>query len=118
MELVEHTARFLAPKYLSAYVDVLNLHLGQIGRADLVDETLDIGTQLEFGVSSQTLLSLVELGLSRLTAVTLYAEIARDDLSKEACVEWVRDRNILLEGMNIPSIIIREIREKILTTDA
>ncbi|MFT4118354.1 DEAD/DEAH box helicase [Bradyrhizobium sp.] len=118
MELVEHTARFLAPKYLSAYVDVLNLHLGQIGRADLVDETLDIGTQLEFGISSQTLLSLVELGLSRLTAVTLYAEIARDDLSKEACIEWVRDRNTHLEGMNIPSIIIREIREKILTTDA
>lgn len=52
MELVEQIARFKAPKYLSAYMDVLNLHLRQIGREDLIDNGLDIGTQLEFGVSS------------------------------------------------------------------
>lgn len=114
MELVEQIARFRAPKYLSAYMDILRLHLEEIGREDLIDDDLDIGTQLEFGVSSVTLLSLMELGLSRMTAVTLYEKIARDDLNKDACVAWVAERDDQFEGMAIPAIIVREIREKLL----
>lgn len=89
MDLVEQIARFKAPKYFSAYMDVLHLHLRQIGREDLIDPGLDIGTQLEFGVSSRTLLSLMELGLSRMTAVSLYEKIAKDDLTREACLSWI-----------------------------
>lgn len=114
MELVEQTARFKAPKYFSAYMDVLNLHLRTIDREDLMDQGLDIGTQLEFGVSSRTLLSLMELGLSRISAVTLYEKIARDDLSKEGCLAWVAERESQFEGMDIPAIILREIRKKLL----
>ena len=72
MEIVEQTARFKAPKYISAYVDILHYFLTEIGRDDLVDEELNIGVALEFGVSSTTLLSLMELGLSRMSAVELY----------------------------------------------
>lgn len=118
MELVEQMARFRAPKYLSAYVDVLYGHLRAIGRADLIDAELDIGTQLEFGVSSRTLLSLMELGLSRMTAVALYEKIARDDLSQEACVAWTIERDAEFEGMGIPAIILREVRAKLLPTGA
>src|SRR6185437_3492087 len=89
MELVEQIARFRAPKYFSAYMDVLRVHLRAINRLDLIEDDLDIGTQLEFGVSSRTLLSLMELGLSRMSAVALYEKIARDDLSQQACVTWV-----------------------------
>jgi superfamily II DNA/RNA helicase len=114
MELVEQIARFRAPKYLSAYVDVLNMHLVAVGREDLIDHDVDIGTQLEFGVSSRTLLSLIELGLSRVSAVALYEKIARDDLNKEDCIAWVRERDSQFEGMGIPAIILREIRAKLL----
>ncbi|WP_309391781.1 DEAD/DEAH box helicase [Chelatococcus sambhunathii] len=114
MELVEVTARFKAPKYLSAYLDVLHLHLRAIGRIDLIEDDIDIGTQLEFGVSSRTLLSLMELGLSRMSAVALYEKIARDDLSKDDCRQWVVEREAQLVGMDIPAIIIREIRAKLL----
>ena len=114
MELVEQTARFKAPKYLSAYLDVLHLHLRAIGRQDLVDDDLDIGTQLEFGVSSRTLFSLMELGLSRMTSVALYEKIARDDLTKEDCIAWVVERADQLESLEIPIIIIREVRDKLL----
>jgi superfamily II DNA/RNA helicase len=113
MELVEQIARFKAPKYLSAYMDVLHLHLHQIGREDLIDNTLDIGTQLEFGVSSTTLLSLMELGLSRMSAVALYEKIARDDLSKDECIAWISGRVNRLRAMDIPAIIIREVRERL-----
>ena len=115
MELVEQTARFRAPKYFSAYMDILNLHLRQIGRDDLIDDDIDIGTQLEFGVSSRTLLSLMELGISRMSAVALYEKMARDNLTKEDCLAWVVERNSNFEGMEIPAIILREIREKLLS---
>lgn len=114
MELVEQIARFVAPKYLAAYMDVLNLHLRSIGREDLVSHGLDIGTQLEFGVSTRTLISLMELGLSRMSAVALYEEIARDDLSQDECRQWVAERADQLEGMNIPVVIIRELRQRLL----
>ena len=114
MELVERIARFQAPKYFAAYLDILNLHLREIGRDDLIDHELDIGTQLEFGVSSRTLLSLMELGLSRMSAVTLYERIARDDLTKDGCLAWVRDREAQFEGMDIPMVILREVRAKLL----
>ncbi|KQQ49888.1 DEAD/DEAH box helicase [Pseudomonas sp. Leaf127] len=113
MELVEQIARFKAPKYFSAYMDVLHLHLNEIGRKDLIDDGLDIGTQLEFGVSSTTLLSLMELGLSRMSAVALYEKIARDDLNKEGCVLWISERVGQLHVMDIPAIIIREVRERL-----
>ncbi len=117
MALVEQIARFKAPKYLSAYMDVLHLHLRSIGREDLIEDGLDIGTQLEFGVSSRTLISLMELGLSRMSAVTLYEKIARDDLGVDECREWVVERADQLDGMDIPAVIIRELRVRLLSTD-
>lgn len=110
MNLVEQIARFKAPKYLAAYMDILQLHLREIGREDLIDADLDIGTQLEFGVSTKTLLSLIELGLSRMSAVILYEKIARDDLSKEECVAWLDERQGRFEAMDIPEIVVRELQ--------
>ncbi|MBK9002851.1 MAG: DEAD/DEAH box helicase [Sphingomonadales bacterium] len=115
MERVEQIARFRAPKYLSAYMDVLRIHLTEIGRTDLIDDEIDIGTQLEFGVSTRTLLSLMELGLSRMSAVALYEKISRDDLTKEGCLAWVSERKGQLELLDIPAIILREIQSKLLS---
>lgn len=115
MERVEQIARFRAPKYLSAYMDVLRIHLTEIGRTDLIDDEIDIGTQLEFGVSTRTLLSLMELGLSRMSAVALYEKISHDDLTKEGCLAWVSERKGQLELLDIPAIILREIQSKLLS---
>ncbi|WP_206364511.1 helicase-related protein [Sphingomonas pokkalii] len=114
MEMVEQTARFAAPKYIAAYRDVLKLHLQQIGRDELLQETFDIGLALEFGISTPTLLSLMELGLSRMSAVALYEVIARDDLDQDACRDWMRANAEALEGAGVPTIIVRELREKLL----
>lgn len=113
LEIVEQTARFKAPKYLSSYVDVLNYHLVEIERSDLIDEEFDIGVALEFGVSSKTLLSLMELGLSRMTAVELYEKIAQDDLDRDGCLSWIRRYSPEFEGMNIPNLIAKEVLEKV-----
>lgn len=93
---------------------MLQLHLKSIGRDDLIDHGLDIGTQLEFGVSSRTLISLMELGLSRMSAVALYEKIASDDLGQEECRAWVVERTDQLDSMDIPAVIVRELRERLL----
>ncbi|MEJ6849852.1 DEAD/DEAH box helicase [Sinorhizobium fredii] len=115
LEMIEGTARFLAPRYFSAYVDVLNHHLKAIGREDLIDSDLDIGVALEFGVSSVTLRSLMELGMSRIGAVALYEIVALDDLDEAACIQWVVDRRDQLDAIGLPSIVVREVRERVLT---
>jgi superfamily II DNA/RNA helicase len=114
MEMVEQTARFAAPKYIAAYVEVLKVYLNGIGRADVLREGFDIGLALEFGISTKTLLSLMELGLSRMSAVTLYEAVAMDGLDQDACREWMRTNADALEGAGIPSLIVRELREKLL----
>ncbi|WP_027152569.1 DEAD/DEAH box helicase [Mesorhizobium sp. WSM2561] len=113
MEMVEQTARFSAPKYLAAYVDVLQVHLAGIDRPDLLRDEFDIGLALEFGISTRTLLSLMELGLSRMSAVAAYEIIAKDDLDQEACREWMRMNGDALVGTGLPIIILRELREKL-----
>jgi len=89
------------------------VHLANIDRVDLIDDELDIGVSLEFGVSSKTLMSLMELGLSRMSAVALYEKIARDDLDKDGCLAWIKERSPQFEGMDIPNIILREVNEKV-----
>ena len=114
MELIEQTARFKAPKYIAAYMDVAKLHLNEIGREGLIDDDIDIGIALEFGVSTQTLLSLMEFGLSRISAVSLYEKIARDDFNREDCTRWVKERAEDLDALELPRLVVREVRKKIL----
>lgn len=114
MDMVEQTARFAAPKYFAAYVDVLKLHLAAVGRSELLAEQFDIGMSLEFGVSTRTLLSLMELGLSRMSAVALYEIIKNDNLNQVECRNWMRANNDALAGTGMPVIILRELREKLL----
>jgi hypothetical protein len=114
MELVERTARFRAPKYLAAYMDVLRHHLRGIGREDLIEDDLDLGVALEYGLSTKTLLSLMELGLSRMSAVGLSEKIARDDLDQAGCRAWVAEHEADLEVSDLPAVVWREVRQKLL----
>jgi len=56
----------------------------------------------------------MELGLSRMSAVALAEKILLDALSKDEAREWVRTHDAELDSMEIPSIIVREVRRKIL----
>jgi hypothetical protein len=114
MELIEQVARFRAPKYISAYMDVLKVHLSEIGRQDLISGEMDVGLALEFGVSTRTLVSLMELGLSRMTAVALHEKIALDNLDRGQTREWIEEHNDQFEGMDIPVMMVGEVRRKVL----
>lgn len=108
---IEEIARFKAPKFLSAYVDVLRFHFHEIGRANDFPKDLKLELFLEFGVATTTLLSLIGIGLSRSSAIELSEFLERSELTEEEVLrelhagEW--------EKLDLPHIVRREIRETI-----
>lgn len=108
MDDVENVARFLAPKYLACYRDILGLHLAAIGRTDLAVSVPDeIEMLLELGVSTRTELSLLELGLSRTSAVELFAYIADDALTSQGCLAWLDEQDT--SRLGLPELVRREV---------
>lgn len=108
MDDVENVARFRAPKYLACYRDVLGHHLAAIGRDDLAASAPeDIEMLLEFGVSTRTELSLLELGLSRTSAVELFAYITDDALTPAQCLAWLADQD--LSRLGLLELVRREV---------
>ncbi|MEZ6002055.1 DEAD/DEAH box helicase [Hyphomonas sp.] len=111
MKFVEEFARFAAPKYLSAYLDVLRFRYTELGRASEFPADLPFDLYLEFGVNTNTMLSFIGLGLSRTSAIELADFLARDDLTEAQAVEVLREGT--WETLDIPRLVKREIREVI-----
>lgn len=107
MRDVEEIARFRAPKYLAAYLDVLKIYLGEVGQLGLLPSDLRFDLYLEFGVSTVTLLSLIGLGLSRTSAIGINEFIANDQMSEQQVLEWLAVRK--WETMDIPAVVKREL---------
>lgn len=107
MRDVEEVARFRAPKYLAAYIDVLNYYLEEIGKGELFPPGLRFDLYLEFGVATQTLLSLIGIGLSRTSAVAINDFLADDQLSEDAVLQWLQTRR--WERLDMPAIVKREV---------
>lgn len=108
MEDVEQVARFLAPRYISCYTDVLRHHLLNLGRKDLIEEIPDVSIWLEFGASQQTQLSMMGAGLSRTTAIALSEFIIDDNLSEAEVLQ--RISALTLESLGLPLAMQREVK--------
>ena len=109
---VEQIARFEAPKFLGCYVDVLRHHFGD-DLPESVSDLPDIGMMLELGVSRVTELSLMTIGLSRTSAVSLSEYISDDDLDPGQCVEWLTGAE--LGALDLPVLVRREIEDAMTT---
>lgn len=105
MNDIEQMARFQAPLYLTCYLDVLSAAMQQRGLPAATEP--DFAMMLELGVSRETELSMISLGLSRTTAVALSDFIAEDTLSPTQAVEWLRSNGV--ENLDLPELIKREV---------
>lgn len=108
MQDVEQVARFLAPRYLSCYIDILRHHLVNVERGDLIDQVPDVNVWLEFGASQQTQLSMMGLGLSRTTAIALSEFIVDDNLTEAEVLQ--RIAALTIESLGLPLAIQREVK--------
>lgn len=107
MRDVEQVARFAAPKYLCCYSDILRFYLQKIERYDLVEQLKDLGIFLEFGVAQVTQISLMSLGLSRTTAISLSEFIANDEMSEADVLEWLSKEGY--SDLPLPTLVVKEI---------
>jgi uncharacterized protein (DUF1778 family) len=113
--LVEQTIRFRLVQWAKAYVDLLRFVLAEAGRSDLIGQVYDFSLALELGISTETGRSLVELGLSRITASVIASLITDSSLTPEQVKEWIRNQpNVQL--LQLSSLVIAELRAKQLLT--
>jgi len=109
MKDVEEIARYQAPRLLSCYNDLLSHYLGSIGRPDLQSEIKDVSIFLELGLSQQTQISLVSIGLSRTAAVMISEIIAADNLTEIECARWLQGSS--WRDSDLPVLVKAEIEK-------
>ena len=112
MEEVENFARFRFAKESSCYIDILKYFLTTIDRQDLIERIPDLNLWLEFGVSQTTQLSLLSLGLSRNTVISVTEFITDTNLTKEQSLQWLKNAD--LQQLDLSPIMILDI-DKVLT---
>lgn len=119
---IDDYARYLVPKLLRCYIDVLNFYYKQSGNFDLIYDDNDIEILLEYGIENKTQMSMITLGLSRSTIVKLFeikteAEkhlIDNIDMDEIATLKWLyKNIEYFRTNKKIPELLIEEI-EKIL----
>lgn len=109
MSDVEGFVRFRFIRNTSCYVDVLEYYLSTTGKHQYIKDIPRIGIWLEFGASQATQLSLIGLGLSRVSAIMISEHIARDDLSEKEALEWLKSNNV--EQYDFSAIVLHEIMQ-------
>ena len=107
MKDIEEFARFKFAKYSGAYVDVLRFFLRSNGKDSLVDQIPNLHIWLELGVSQQTQISLIGLGLTRNTAIVLSEFMANDSLNRDECKTWITKNDVLM--LPISSVMKSEV---------
>lgn len=109
MSDVEQHLRFRYVKYTSCYNDLLRYALVSTGNEDAVKQLPSLPLYLELGASSNTMVSLIGLGLTRTTAGILAKRSVNSDLGRIDAARWLRAQN--LEGSGMPSLVLREVSE-------
>lgn len=107
MSEIENFARFRFVKETSCYIDILKYFLSEKEEYKLLENIPDLSLWLEFGVSEETQISLLSLGLSRQSAIALSEIIPNNDMNKQQCLKWIMDSD--LENYELSPIIIYEI---------
>jgi superfamily II DNA/RNA helicase len=94
MSEIENFARFRFVKESSCYIDILKYFLCQKEEYELLENIPDLSLWLEFGVSEETQISLLSLGLSRQSAIALSEIIPNNNLNKQQCLKWIIDSDL------------------------
>ena len=112
MDNIETFVRFSFAKDSNCYVDILRYFLELQGRKDLITNITQLNLWLEFGVSEKTHLSLLALGLSRNTVISLSEKyITNTHMSQEESLSWLKQLD--LESLDISPIMIEDIKKNI-----
>lgn len=116
---IDKYARYLIPKLLQCYIDVLNFYYEQSGNFDLIYNDNDIETLLEYGIKNKTQMSMITLGLSRSTIVKIFdikteAEqylINNTEMDEITTLKWLhKNVEYFKTNKKLPELLIEEIQ--------
>lgn len=110
-QLVEQTIRFTLVQWAKAYVDLLKVALVEAGHEDRAAEIYDFSLALELGVATETGRSLVELGLSRISAAAVGGIILDSRMNTQAVRAWLVAHESDL-GSLVSELVLDELRLK------
>lgn len=115
---IDDYARYLIPKLLSCYIDVLNFYLEENGHKDLIYNDDDIEMLLEYGIDNKTQKSMITIGLSRATIINLFdiktesEEYLLDniEMDEKQVLKWLNSNiSYIKSNDKIPELLIEEI---------
>lgn len=121
---IDNYARYLIPKLLRCYIDVLNFYYEQTGNLDLIYDDNDIETLLEYGIENKTQMSMITLGLSRSTIVKIF-EIKTEaeqhlldniEMDEITTLKWLHNNiEYFKTNKKLPELLIEEIQSILYT---
>lgn len=112
---IEQEIRFKYLRLTSCYLNVLAHVLREAGHATIANRLPDLASHLEVGAADRTMISLIGLGISRVTARELTEENLDKDMDTLAALGWLRKQD--LESV-LPSSLMREEVERVLRANA
>lgn len=102
---IEEYVRFKFAKYSSCYIDILK-HFLKDTRPDLLADIPQLNIWVEFGVSQRTQISLINLGLSRHTAIELAVYVNDRDLNTQDAAKWLVENDLSI--LKLPEAVKKE----------
>ena len=112
MESIEQGLRFRYLRYSSCYIDLLKFALSENGQDEWIERIPSIPLYLELGACSDTMVNLIGIGLSRITAGIIAERAVNKEMGRSEVLEWLKRQN--LRALNVPSVCIREVEELVL----
>ncbi|MBR0804568.1 hypothetical protein AB7M63_007910 [Bradyrhizobium japonicum] len=91
---IEQEIRFKYLRLTSCYIAVLSYVLKTGGFADYLKGLSSLPTYLEMGASDQTMISFINLGVSRLTARILTDRLMNKEMGPEAVLTWLKQQDL------------------------
>ncbi len=108
LKTIEEEVRFTYVRLTGCYNTLLKRALIAKSYTELAERIVPIPMFMEVGACSQTMMSFIGMGLSRISARTLAREAARQNMGPVEAKAWVQTQDLDVLGMS--PIIIKEIK--------
>lgn len=106
---IELSLRFKYVKFSKCYNDLLVHVIKEIKEEKYLTSIPPLHLFLELGASSNTMINLIGMGLSRTTAAQIVPHMIRTDMKRSDIEEWFKDNNV--SSMGMPDSVLSEIEQ-------
>ena len=111
LSFINNDIRFKYVKHTRCYISILEKVLSEQGHDDKLDSIPSLPIFLELGASSETMIALMSLGISRMTASVLKDQIPVSDYDRSQVLSWLRGHDF--SYFDLPPVCLKELEAAI-----